>query len=72
MEASGSVPAAVLDGGAVKLWLGRGDMEGPDCFSDLSQRSPPHKPGTYVLFSQSIGVFYNMVHLHWFCFNISL
>jgi hypothetical protein len=28
--------------------LGRGDREGPDCFSNLSERSPPHKTGTYV------------------------
>jgi hypothetical protein len=47
-EASGFVPAAVLDGGAVDLWLGRGDREGPDWFSDLSERPSPHKLGTYV------------------------
>jgi hypothetical protein len=56
-EASGSIPAAVLDGSAADLWLGRGDREGPDCFSDLSERSSPQKLGTYVLFSQYFGVF---------------
>jgi hypothetical protein len=39
---------AVLDGGAADLRLGRGDREGPDCFSDLSESSSPHKLGTYV------------------------
>jgi hypothetical protein len=66
IEASGSIPAAVLDGSAAGLWLGRGNMEGPNCFSDLLEMSPPHKPGTYVLFSQSSRIFCNIVHIHCF------
>jgi hypothetical protein len=45
----------VFGGGAADLWLGRGGREGPDCFLDLSERPSPHKPGTYVIFSQSYG-----------------
>jgi hypothetical protein len=62
----------VLGGGAADLLLGSGDREGPDCFSNLSEGSSPHKMETYVLFSYSFGVLHNIVNLHCLCFNIKL
>jgi hypothetical protein len=71
IAASGFIPAAMLDGGAADLWLGRGDREGPDCFLHLSARSPPHILGTHVLLFLSFGVFCNNVHLHFLDISIS-
>jgi hypothetical protein len=51
-EASGFVPASVLDGGCAGfcLWLDGGERGGSVCSLYLSARSFLLLPGTYVLF----------------------
>jgi hypothetical protein len=56
-EASGFVPASVLDGGSSGFcfWLDGGERGGSVCFLYLSVRSLLLLPGTYVLFLYSMG-----------------
>jgi hypothetical protein len=54
-EASGFVPASVLDGGSSGFWLDGGERGGSVCFLYLSERSFLHLPGSYVLFLYFIG-----------------
>jgi hypothetical protein len=54
-EASGFVPASVLDGGSSGFWLDGGERGGSVCFRYLSERSFLHLPGSYVLFLYFIG-----------------
>jgi hypothetical protein len=58
-EASGFVPASVLDGGSSGfcLWLDGGERGGSVCFQYLSVRSFLLLLGNYVLFLYSIGSF---------------
>jgi hypothetical protein len=54
-EASGYVPASVLDGGSSGLWLVGGERGGSVCFLYLSERSFLPLPGSYVLFLYFMG-----------------
>jgi hypothetical protein len=54
-EASGFVPASVLDGGSFGLWLDGGERGGSVCFLYLSERSFLPLPGSYVLFLYFMG-----------------
>jgi hypothetical protein len=56
-EASGFVPASVIDGGSFGFcfWLDGGERGGSDCSLYLSVRSFLLLPGTYVLFLYPMG-----------------
>jgi hypothetical protein len=54
-EASGFVPASVLDGGSSGFWLDGGERGGSICFLYLSERSFLPLPGSYVLFLYFMG-----------------
>jgi hypothetical protein len=63
-EASGFVPASVLDGGSSGLWLGGGERGGPVCFSVSLREVLPTFARDLCVFSVFYGVSCNNLYLH--------
>jgi hypothetical protein len=64
MEASGFVPASMLDDGSSNLWLGGGEREGSDCFPKSFREIFSTNTRVLCVISFFYGVFGNSLYYH--------